>query len=103
MRRRAGTRDRNHIRLLNVPAQQHRRGYLAARFGNFLDLGIARPLAASERTIGGKRDTMLAAGRQDVRLIEPGMIVALMGDERLSLEEERLFKQCDRKVRDADV
>ena len=103
VRRRAGARNRDHIGLLDMPAQKHLRWSLAVRLGDFLDCGIARTFAAAERTIGCKGDAVLAAGGEHFRLIEPGMIFALVGDDRLARDGERLFEQRDGKIRHADV
>ena len=72
-------------------------GDLAITTGS--DTSAARPSGR----IGGEGEAVPAAGRQHRRLVEIGVVLALVGDERLARQRHRLVEQRDREVGDADM
>jgi len=84
-------------------AQRHLRGSLAVRRADAPKHRIAQDRAARQRTIGRNRDPQAPARCDHARLIEIGMHLDLIGDERLTRKRYRLLDQRDGEVGDADM
>ena len=72
-------------------------------FCDLLKYRVADDAATAERAIGGEHDPALAAGGQQSRLIEIGMVLGLQVHERFRAQVDRLVEQRNVEIRHADL
>jgi len=71
--------------------------------GNVRKHQVAQQAPAPERAVGGENQTALAAGLDELRLVEMRVILGLHVDERLRAEPDRLIQHGDVEIRHPDV
>jgi len=89
--------------LLHEEAERDLRRGLFVRGADPRQHIVAAGLTLGDRAVGGHRHAVLAAGRQHLRLIEIGMALDLIADQRLGGRFPRRLDQRDVEVGDADV
>ena len=72
-------------------------GVLPLSRGDLGDDRFVEQLALAERRIGGDRDAVLRAGGEDVALVEIGMVLDLVRDDRLVRMTHRLLDEVAAK------
>ena len=97
-----GARDGAEAELHQI-AQRHLRGALAVRLADALERVGARHLAARDRHIGDHRHAVLLARRQHLVLVDEGMHLDLVADQRLGGHRPGLVQHLAGEIGDADM
>jgi len=98
----AGARD-DHDALLHQPAQRDLGGALAVRRADGGEHRVVPGAAPRNRTVSDDRHALGMAGGGHFRLVEKGMHLDLVADQRLACKPQRLFDERNREVGNADV
>ena len=102
VRRVRRARDRAQAELHQI-AQRHLRRALAMRLADALQRLGARHLAARDRHIGDHRHAVLLARRQHLVLVDEGMHLDLIADQRLAGHRPGLVQHLGGEIGDADM
>ena len=97
-----GARNRNDA-LLHQIAQRDLRRRLAMRRADAIERVVVRDLPSRQRAIGGDREAMLAAGRDDLGLVEKRMDFDLVVHQRLIRGLNGLIQHPAGEICHADV
>ena len=89
--------------LLHDPALRHLGNGLCVSARDLGQHGIVQEFAARQRAIGGHDQAVAAAGGQHLVLLEIGVHLDLVGDQRLRAQTRGLVEQRHGEVRHADV
>ena len=70
---------------------------------NFNDRRLVEKSRSAKRRIGGDRDAEPAGSCHQFALVQPGMMLDLIGHDRLIGDRHGLFQKLGREVRNADM
>src|SRR5665811_1998072 len=98
----AGARD-HHDALLGKPAQAGLRRGLAMGLADFFQQLVALGVTARDRAVGHHRHAVLAAGGDHLVLVEIGMALDLVADQRFAGDLVGLVEQGHSEIRNADL